>query len=192
MISLTPTRLLIIIVIVLVVLIYGQFYSKYNKGYNITQTYLDKINLNLLYERNPIIIYDSIKTPKQLLKTLFKYSFLAKNEYTINTHNIYQSKSKFSFVYHTGQRAQHDNVMINLINPLFKKDFKDWKKNKHGALFTTTLLQETTVEFVSIKLKANQVLLIPSHWMIQVVDDEDVVKVDLDDLFTYIYFKSTT
>jgi hypothetical protein len=192
MISLTPTRLLIIIIILLVVLIYAQFYSKYNKGYNITQTYLDKINLNLLYERNPIIIYDSIKTPKQLLKTLFKYSYLTKKEYTINTPNIYQSKSKFSFIYHTGQKTQHENVMINLINPIFKKDFKNWKKNNNGVLFTTTPLQDTTVEFVSVKLKAHQVLLVPSHWMLQVVDDEDVIKIDIDDLFTYIYFIFTT
>lgn len=189
MISLTPTRLLIIFVIILVVIIYVQFYSKYNKGYNITQTYLDKINLNLLYERNPIIIYDSIKTPKQLLKTLFKYSYLTKNEYTINTHYIYQSKSKFSFLYHTNQEK---HVMINLINPIFKNDFKNFKKNKNNILFTTTPLQDTTVEFVSVKIKSNQVLLIPSHWMIQVVDDVDVVKVDIDDLFTYVYFKLTS
>lgn len=192
MISLTPTRLLIIIVIILVVLIYAQFYAKYNKGYNITQTYLDKINLNLLYERNPIIIYDSIKTPKQLLKTLFKYSYLTKNEYNVNTRNIYQSKSKFSFIYHTTQLTQHETVLVNLINPIFKSDFKEWKKNENGVLFTTTPLEDTTVEFVSVKLKANQVLIIPSHWMFQIVDDDEVIKVDLDDLFTYIYFKMTS
>jgi len=187
MISLTPTRLLILVVIVLVILIYAQYYSKFNNGYNITQTYLDKINLNLLYERNPIIIYDSIKTPKQLLKTLFKYSYISKNEYAINTTQVYQNKSKFSFMYHTGQRT--NIVMVNLINPIYKKDFKEWKQNKTGVTFSNTPLEKTSVEFVSMKLKPFQVLIIPSHWMLQVVEPEEVVKVDLDDIFTYFYFK---
>lgn len=189
MISLTPTKLLISIVILLIILIYAQYYSKYNKGYNITQTYLDKINLSLLYERNPIIIYDSIKTPKQLLKTLFKYSYISKREYTIKNSNIYQTKAKFSFIYHIGQNI--DTVMVNLINPIFKNEFQDWKKNNKGVLFTNTRLEDTSVEFISVKLKPYQVLIVPSNWMLQVADDEEVVKVDLDDAFTYFYFALT-
>jgi hypothetical protein len=187
MISLTPTRLLILVVVVLVIVIYAQYYSKYNNGYNITQTYLDKINLNILYERNPIIIYDSIKTPKQLLKTLFKYSYISKNEYTITTPHIYQSRSKFSFMYHIGQNTEI--AMVNLINPIYKNDFKEWRKNIKGVPFSNTSLESTSVEFVSIKLKPFQVLIIPSHWLLQVVNSEEVLKIDLDDVFTYLYFK---
>ncbi len=187
MITFTPTKLLFLVVIVLIVLIYAQYYSKFSSGYNITQTYLDKINLNLLYERNPIVIYDSIKTPKQLLKTLFKYSYFYKQEYTIKGNYIYRNKSKFSFLYHTGNTTE--NVFINLINPIYKKDFKTWKKSNNGIFTSTTPLEETSVEYISIKLKSYQVLILPSHWMLQVVGDEEVVKVDLDDAFSYIYFK---
>ena len=183
MIALTPTRLLILVVVVLLVLIYAQYYSKYSKGYNITQTYLDKINLNLLYERNPIIIYDSIKTPKQLLKTLFKYSYLSKKEYNISTHHVYQSKAKFSFLYHTGQHTE--SVLVNLINPIFKQDFKEWKKNTKGVMFTNTPLEETSVEFVSVKLKPFQVLIIPSQWMLQIGDAQEVANVHSDELKVY-------
>jgi hypothetical protein len=187
MISLTPTRLLILVVVALVVVIYAQYYSKYNNGYNITQTYLNKINLDLLYERNPIVIYDSIKTPKQLLKTLFKYSYISKNEYSITTPHVYQSKSKFSFIYHTGQNTEI--VMVNLINPMYKKDFKEWKQNNKGITYSNTSFESTTVEFISIKLKPYQVFIIPSHWMLQIASSEEVYKIDLDDIFTYFYFK---
>jgi hypothetical protein len=185
--ALTPTKLLIIVVIILIFLIYAQYYSKFAKGYNITQTYLDKVGLDLLYERNPVVIYDSIKTPKQLLKTLFKYSYISKNEYVIRNQNIHLSKSKFSFVYHTGKNI--DKIVVNLINPIYKQDFKAWRKSENSALFTTTPLEDTTVEYVSIKLKPFQVLIVPTHWMLQVVGNEDLVKVDLDDIFSYIYFK---
>jgi competence transcription factor ComK len=90
-------------------------------------------------------------------------------------------------MYHTGQRT--NIVMVNLINPIYKKDFKEWKQNKTGVTFSNTPLEKTSVEFVSMKLKPFQVLIIPSHWMLQVVEPEEVVKVDLDDIFTYFYFK---
>jgi len=186
MITLTPTKLLILVVIVLIITIYARYYSKYSEGYNIIQTYLDKINLNLLYERSPIVIYDSIKTPKQLLKTLFKYSYMSKHEYTINTCEVHLSKSKFSFMFHTGK--SNDTIIVNLINPIYKKDFKNWQKNKQGISFTPTPIAETSVEFVSVKLKPYQVLVLPTHWSFQVATSESVTKVDLDDAFTYFYF----
>jgi hypothetical protein len=90
-------------------------------------------------------------------------------------------------MYHIGQNTEI--VIVNLINPIYKKEFKEWKKHNNGVPFSNTSLESTSVEFVSVKLKPFQVLIIPSHWMLQVVNSEEVFKVDLDDVFTYLYFK---
>jgi hypothetical protein len=186
----STTKILIIIVVVLILLIYSQYYSKYSKGYNITQTYLDKINLDILYEKNPIIIYDCIKTPKQLLKTLFKFSYAFNKQYSINTTDVYVNKSKFGLLYLASDIDTH--IMINLINPMYKKDFKDLQ-SKNGIITSKTKLTDTSIEYISIKLRPYQVLIIPSHWLLQLdnietISSSVVYKIDLDDIFSKIYY----
>lgn len=159
-----------------------QYYSKYNKGYEIVQTYLDKISLDVLYERNPVVIYDSIKTPKQLLGTLFKYSYLFKNEYKIEHQQPTISKSKFSFVYSADEQR---DVFLNLINPSYTKSLA-WKTDKGGHRISTTSLEESSVQYITIKMKPYQVVIIPSHWILQA--DASLHKVDLQDMISLLYF----
>jgi hypothetical protein len=182
----SSTKLLIIILVILIVCIYMHYYSKFNTSYEITQTYLDKITLDLLYERNPIVIYDSIKTPNQLLKTLFKYSYISKSEYKINHQNVIMNRQKTSFIYCT----DNTDCYINLINPSYKKDFK-WKKHdKTSDMISQTNIEDTKVEYITIKLKPFQVLIIPSHWILQSTQQySSLHKVNLHDLFSWIYFK---
>lgn len=184
----TTTKVLFVFLIILIICIYVHYYSKYNTSYEISQTYLDKINLDLLYERNPIVIYDSLKTPNHLLKTLFKYSYISKNEYKITHNNIVLSRYKYSFVYCT----QDDDCFINLINPSYKWSFKWNKHHQSNDMISQTKLEETNVEYISIKLKPFQVLIIPSHWLIQLTNTHTILhKVNLDDVFSKIYFMLT-
>ena len=177
------TKLLLVIVIVLVVVIYIQYYSKYNTSYEITQTYLDKISIDLLYERNPIVIYDTIKNPKQLLGTLFKYSYVTKNEYKINHQNPLMNRSKFSYVYSTIDT----DTFINIINPSYRKDFKWTKDTKTGDMVSSTTIEDTNVQYITIKLKPLQVLIVPSLWIIQT--NQEINKINLHDFFSMLYFK---
>lgn len=183
----SSTKLLLIILVILVICIYIHYYSKYNTSYEITQTYLDKINIELLYEKNPIVIYDSIKTPNQLLKTLFKYSYISKSEYKINHTDVIMNKHKFSFIYSSDEMDSY----INLINPSYKKDFK-WVayKKGFGDLISKTVIEDTNVEYITVKLKPFQVLIVPSHWLIQSIETQTSLhKVNLHDIFSWIYFK---
>jgi hypothetical protein len=177
------TTLLFIVVTALIVFIYIQYYSKYNSSYEIVQTYLDKINIDLLYERNPIVIYDSIKTPKQLLGTLFKYSYVSKSEYQLEHKLPVMNRAKFSFVYSTTDQ----DTYVNLINPSYKSSMV-WKPHtKSTDKVSLTNLEDTTVEYVTIKLKPYQVLILPTHWIIQT--NAPLTKVNLHDFISYIYFK---
>ena len=73
------SHILLIVIIILLVIIYINYYNKYKLDYLILQTNLDKIDLNLIYEKYPIVIYDKIINPKDLLKTLFVYTYIFKN-----------------------------------------------------------------------------------------------------------------
>jgi hypothetical protein len=188
------TKILFVVVMVLIVFIYVHYYSKYNDTYEIVQTYLDKVNIDMLYERNPIVIYDSIKTPKQLLGTLFKYSYVSKSEYKINTKYPVMNRAKFSFVYSTSNEGNGGNggnadVYINLINPSYKTSMK-WENGGKKQVMdkvSTTSLEETNVQYITIKLKPYQVVIIPMHWIIQT--DAPLMKYNLDDFVSLVYFK---
>lgn len=182
----TTTKVLFIFLIILIICIYVHYYSKYNISYEIIQTYLDKINLDLLYEKNPIVIYDSIKTPNQLLKTLFKYSYIFKNEYNIQHNNVILNRYKFSYLYCTG----NNDCYVNLINPSYKSRFLKWRKDHYSHdMISDTELEKTNVEYITIKLKPLQVLIIPSQWLIQSTNIQTIIhKVNLDDIFSWIYF----
>lgn len=180
--AMSTTKILMLVVVLLLILIYTQYYSKYNEGYEIVQTYLDKINVDLLYERNPVIIYDSIKNPKQLLGTLFKYSYVFVKEYIITPNTPTITRAKFSYVYSTQGEG---DVHLNLINPSYKNQFS-WKRRKNGLTMSETQLSQTTAQFVTIKLKPYQVVIVPSHWIVDT--DTPLTKVDLHDLFSQFYF----
>lgn len=183
------TKILLVIVILLIVFIYIHYYSKYNDTYEIVQTYLDKVNIDMLYERNPIVIYDSIKTPKQLLGTLFKYSYVSKSDYKIDTKYPIMNRAKFSFVYSTSDQ----DTYINLINPSYKSSMKWANKRSNGGKslvmdkVSTTTLEETNVQYITIKLRPYQVVILPMHWIIQ--SDTPLIKYNLDDFVSMLYFK---
>lgn len=181
------TKFLFIIVVILIFSIYIHYYSKYNNSYEIIQTYLDKVNIDMLYERNPIVIYDCIKTPKQLLGTLFKYSYVTKSEYKLTTQYPVINRSKFSFIYSTN----NNDTYVNLVNPSYKKDM-NWMPLKQNNIKTTDKmstigLDDTKVQYVTLKLKPYQVVILPMHWIVQT--DTPILKYNLDDFVSLIYFK---
>lgn len=172
------TKVLLSVVLILIVSLYVQYYSKYNKKYEIVQASLSNITLDLLYERNPIIIEDTIANPKHLLKTLFKYSYTFVKEMNVSTNNIFKIKSKFCLLYPIDTNTP--SIQLNLINPVFdeKNKFK-WKTSANGLITTSIPLNETNVEYITLKLKPNQPAIIPTHWLAQT--DYPLCKIDLDD-----------
>ena len=96
------------------------------------------------------------------------------------------NKHKFSFVY----SSDVNDCYINLINPSYKNNFK-WFKDKSsiGDLISKTTIEDTNVEYITVKLRPFQVLIVPSHWLIQSTEIiTSLHKVNLHDLFSWIYF----
>lgn len=173
------TRNLIIIIIILIVCIYINYYTKYKTDYNIIQSTIDTIDINLLYEKYPILIYSNILDPKELLSTLFAYSFIFKQETLITPVVPTINKSKYLLIWN----EDHD-TMINIINPKYKKNIQ-WTKNNKYIISTQPLDQLTDVQYISLKLKQNNVLILPHYWIFESTDRLHLLH--LDGIFSKIF-----
>lgn len=174
------TKILIIILIILVILIYIYYYNNYKSDYNILQTYLNEIDLNLVYEKYPIVIYDKVINPHELLNTLFMYTYLFKKE------------AKIKPIYPTINQSKHIilwnpnvDILVNIINPKYSKVIK-WHKNNGYKISTSNFIDNNKIQYITIKLKANQILILPAFWIFQCIDFTNIIQ--LDDLISVCIF----
>lgn len=156
------TKLLLITLVCLIVIVYYKYYKSYNDDYNIIQTFLENFNLELLYDKYPIIIYDQIVDPLSLTKTIFAYSYVFKKQNVIQPSLCYPNNSKFALIWNETNDSQ-----IDIINPKYKK----YLNNK-------TLQEADEVQYISIKLKPHQILIIPSLWIIHSNSPMEILQFD--------------
>lgn len=148
------SNFLICTILILLIFLYLQYYLKFNDGYDIIQVNLDKVNDNILYEKKPVIIYDQIFKIQDILKTLFKYTYINSNN-RIGAKNITTlCLGKYNIIY-----SKDETIYINIISPKYKKEFK----LQNGL--SKTDLNKTRVQYMTIKLRPHQLLLLPPFWL---------------------------
>lgn len=159
--SFNASKMLTILVIVLIVFLYVQYYAKYNTSYKILQTKLSNIDVNTLYEKYPIIIEDRLVRANTLTSTLFRYSYTSQSN-TIQKGSpfVNLALNKYTIIYNI-----QSDMNINVISPFYKKDFTYAYAN--NLFRSVTPLAESKVEYVTIKLKKQQVLILPMYWSYQ-------------------------
>lgn len=156
------TKLLLFLLAILVVVAYMYYYKTYKTDVVILQTFLDQADLNLLYERYPVVIYDQVMDPRALLKTLFSYSYMFKSESQIQKGVETINKSKYMMLWHN--ETQNEDVFVDILNPPVIKEQKSE---------------------VSIKLRKHQVIILPAFWGF-VCTTTPLNCIRLDDLFSAI------
>ncbi len=170
------TKILISVIIILIIIIYVNYYTNYKKDYNILQTYLDNIDLALIYEKYPIVVYDRVINPPELTKTLFAYSYIYKKQYAL--------KGPFNPVINTSKHAilwsPDSDLTVNIINPKFKQHFKWVKKMSSQPLKD---IQDNTVQYVTIKLKKNQIIILHAFWIFDSSNTINIIQ--MDDLLSF-------
>lgn len=173
------TKVLVIIIVVLVLIAYTQYYTKFNKGYRIIQSNLYNIDEKVLYEKYPIVIHERIVDPESLLNTLFKYMFVFKaSDYLSGSDMPYVNVHKYYVIYNP-----NDDMDVNLISPVFTQMFKPFIP--HTNMFMRshhTSMVMSNAEYVTIKLKQRQVLILPYAWLYQTNKKHSVIA--LDDIYS--------
>ncbi len=167
------TKFLILIIIVLTVLIYYNHYSRYNIDYNVIQLFLEQLTLEILNERNPIIIYDRLVNPEILFDTLFKYSFIFKKKYYLNDNNFIQNtKSKYTLLLNP-----NTDVDINIISPIHNSNIK----------YNIDTIETSKVNYITIKLKKQQILILPPFWNFNINKNDSLIIYRLDDIISNMF-----
>lgn len=167
------TKFLIAIIIILISFIYYNHYKRFNTDYNIIQLFLEQVNLDILNERNPIIIFDRIVNPEILFETLFKYSFIFKKKYYLkNNNSIQNTKSKYTLLLNP-----ENNVDINIISPIHNNSIK----------YNIDSLEESNVNYITIKLKKQQMLILPPFWNFTIKKEDTLIIYRLDDLISRLF-----
>jgi hypothetical protein len=115
----------------------------------------------MVYEKYPIVIYDKIIEPKNLLTTLFAYSYTFMNESKIKPIMPTYNKSKHMLIWN-----DDNDISINIINPKYYKIIK-WEKRYAYKTSIKSLEELNEVQYITIKLKAKQVLILPAFWIFQ-------------------------
>ena len=77
-------HIVIFIITILLIVVYFQYAFKVSQNINIIQLNLEKINLDILYEKNPIVIYDRVMDPSDLLKNLFAYNYISAKDILVS------------------------------------------------------------------------------------------------------------
>lgn len=158
----------LLIIVVLVTALYVQYYLSYKKEFEIIQVTLDNIQLKTLYEKYPVVIADQVYKTDDLLKTVFKYSYVFKKSVSIEPGKLTRNDYKYMII------TSDDNVDVKLINPKYKSNIK-------------TTLAESDVQYVTVKLKEHQVLIVPALWYVH-TDNMDVLALGLDDFLSKMIY----
>lgn len=140
------------IVIVLICVFYAK--PKYS-NVSIIQSTLNTFEENLLYEKNPIVLYDTIVNIEDLKHTVFKYQYLFNNSSHIIEHITYKNKSKFMIIHNDC----NDKTVVSLYSPTCKLS-----PNPIRSIFYDDHIHPVTQGRVDVILHPYNVLCIPGYW----------------------------
>lgn len=155
------SKTLVWVVLVLVILLYLQHYTYTRKNIQIIQVYLDKVDANQLYEKYPIVIYDRMVEPEKLLQTLFKYLYTSQRFLVLSGgEHVYLTPFKYCVLY-----SSTSDVNVKLMVPTYHTQFHF--KAERGVWRSDEILSQSQVQYVTMKLKKQQVLILPTGWMFQ-------------------------
>lgn len=154
---------LIYLTIVFSIVFYIQCYLQSSKSVEIIQTTLETFNPNLLYEKQPIYLYDSIVNPADLLHTTFKYQYMYHVLSLSNQSYLKKNMSRFLIIYNDSDEP----VNISLIHPIHNKTidfYKGYLQTKNYKVCKNNTDAFNRLTTIDVILKTNNCLILPLNW----------------------------
>lgn len=140
---------LVIILVILIVLIYIKSLFKIPQDFTLIQVDLTNIHPDHVHEKQPILVYDKIVNPIELLTTVFKYYFISIKKISEQQQkNISVVKNTFLILH-----ARNPNAFVNIKHP---------KQN----------------QVITINMNKYNVLMVPYKWKIESINECDSLSAD--------------
>jgi len=148
---------LLTLFIIICIVSYISIYTKPKKHMEILQSELATLKTEFLLEKQPLIIYDKIVNPMEIIQSTFKYLYTFKIHKTLTANHIYQSNSRYALIHNPSEE--------DLTLTLSKKNVK---KN-HLNLFYTFIGNEfqESENTIQIILKPYNMIAVPYLYMMQ-------------------------
>ena len=157
-------NLWIFIAVVILLYIYISYYYRYPSKVSIIQSYYDIFNLNLLQEKQPIVLDDTIEDIQKIKKAWFKWNYS----------KYYQMPDQVSEKWYKNQ------YKYLIIQP--QESIELYLCPARIKLVNQAPPAEETL--IIIKLKARQVLILPLHWNYMIQNYQPVYYLGVHDLLT--------
>ncbi len=122
-------------ILILIAIVYIRFGLKVNPKFELIQTFLDSFHPSMLLELVPIIINEPIVDPSLLKSTIFAYSFIISRRAIIRPDLKYKNKCRYTIIF-----GEQSPTLVDIYHPFMS-------------------------ESISVKLKMNQVMIIPYRWL---------------------------
>lgn len=160
---------LIIFIIILIIIIYINYYKKYNNNFQILQLTSNKLTQDILLEKLPILIEDTISNPNDFINVLFTYEYLFKKKLKYNK-NKFSNRVNQNLAYHLMiYNSNNENISIYISNPKFSNKFNLNKNNSFYYRISDYEVENeddiNDIQFVKINIKPNNLLILPSYWL---------------------------
>lgn len=157
----------IIILIVLIIILYIRYNMKVSTTLEILQIQPGQLKLDLLNEKNPIVVQNVSDDLNVLVKKSLKYLYL----YTISCHH---------------HSHETDKIMTNLGRYMMIKNTSD--TSFEIEIVHPTNKSKENYEFVSIIIHPTNVLILPMFWKYKwVTSREGKECIFVHDLFSSVY-----
>jgi hypothetical protein len=145
--------------ILIILIIYSLCYYIFSDEIIILQVEKNKLNIDNLLSKKPIVIYDKID--KEFINNTFKYNLI----YKYNSDKIWErTKYKYTILY------AKNNTNIFITNP-------DKIKDK---------IPDENDTIIDMKLNKNQSIIIPFKWYYSLENKNNVIEYGIHDYITYL------
>jgi len=149
----------IIYYILIILIIYSLCYYIFSDEIIILQVEKNKLNIDNLLSKKPIVIYDKID--KEFINNTFKYNLI----YKYNSDKIWErTKYKYTILY------AKNNTNIFITNP-------DKIKDK---------IPDENDTIIDIKLNKNQSIILPFKWYYSLENKNNIIEYGIHDYITYL------
>mgnify|MGYP001296450251 CR=1 FL=1 len=181
-------KILIIFIIILIIIIYINYDFKINKDFQILQLSSNKIVQDILYERNPIIIEDSINNIDDFINVMLSYEKTYKNKFSYHKkNNVNQNLTNYLLLYNSNNKP----VDIYISHPRNRYKFNWTSSNSNNYLVSNYIVTNynniNNTQFVKITLRPKQTIILPKFWLFSINGSLTLIS-----LFGFInYFMST-
>jgi|UniRef100_A0A6C0BS12 hypothetical protein len=177
---------LLISFIVICVCFYLQCYFKSPIDYYLIHSKLNTFDLNMLYEKQPIYIYDKIVNPADLLNTIFKYQYMYHMLSISNKNLTKRNLSKYVIIYNDNEEEK-TKISIShprtIVNGLSFKSSHFVKKNFNISPLLLDNSYENVIDFI---LKPMNCIILPLNWVYRTCSDK-MIEIHLHDPITSVY-----